>query len=113
MSYQESMTIVLYSLSAGVPGPVENIQIMPDFKSLKITWNAQTDTGCPELVVYQGEVKRWDTNDSIESFNTIGSTYTVPNLYHNTEYVVLLRATNELGTSSYVSDTTRTKAISM
>ena len=105
------MTIVLHFVSAGVPGPVENIQVMPDFKSVRITWNAQTDTGCPESVVYQGEVKRLDTNDSIASFSTTGSTYTVNNLYHDTEYLVLLRATNELGTSRYVNDATRTKAI--
>ena len=62
--------------------------------------------------MYHGEVKQLDANDSIVSFNTTESSYKVGGLNQNTEYVVLLRATNELGTSSYANNTTRTKVIS-
>ena len=97
---------------AGSPVAVENIQIKPKYKSVRITWNSQADTGCPQSVLYQGEVKQLDANSSIASFNTTGNLYKVGGLNQNTEYVVFLRAINELGTSSYVSNTTRTKVIS-
>ena len=95
----------------GVPGPIENIETAPSFKSVTITWDAQTNTGCSQLVRYQGVVIQVDTNKTVSSIDTTVNSYTVSDLYHNSQYLISLSAINELGNSSSVNTTIWTKAI--
>ena len=95
----------------GVPGPIENIETAPSFKSVTITWDAQTNRGCSQLIRYQGVIIQVDTNTTVSSIDTIVNSYTVSNLYHNSQYLISLSAINELGNSSSVNATVWTKAI--
>ena len=85
--------------------------MVADFKSVSITWDAQSSTGCSQSVSYQGEVIQLDTNELILFINTTANSYTISNLYQNSQYLISLRAVNDLGVSSSVNTTIQTKAI--
>ena len=79
--------------------------MVADFKSVSITWDAQSSTGCSQSVSYQGEVIQLDTNELILFINTTANSDTVSNLYQNSQYLISLRAVNDLGISSSVNTT--------
>ena len=111
VTYCTIIAILLLFVFTDVPGPIENIETMPSFKGVIITWDAQNNTGCSQLVRYQGEVVQVDKNETVSSIDTTSNSYTVNNLYQNSQYLISLRGVNELGASSSVNTTVWTKAI--
>ena len=57
-----------------------------------------------------GGVFQSDTNQLIKAIDTTATSFTVNNLYTDTQYLISLRAVNELGVSNDSNITVTTKA---
>ena len=101
--------VVIIVLLIGAPGDIQNIQTLPRFQSISVSWEVLSDTGCS--VVYQIKAFPVFTNDIIFSFNETGNSFTLSNLDPDSLYMISLHAVNDLGVSNYSNFTVRTTAI--
>ena len=81
---------------------------MTGVSTIEITWEAPTISGCADNITYQGEVYLLDNNNALTLFNTTATMFTIENLCPGSQYMISLRAANELGVSQSSNVTVKT-----